>query len=177
MRELRRSLEEQSQQSTPAVSKRSGAIKLSALTRRKENTDMARQPMNTGRARSGGGYFGNKAVTKPVRAGPPRTNVVSKVAVSRLGSMIGNHTTETGGLPYKAEPLYPATKSQVPAGNMVAASTVKGPGGSRTIYRTGSQARHGSTVGPQRDVPDVPGMKPGKDILGAYGKDYRGGGR
>ena len=87
----------------------------------------------SGKARSGGGLTVNKLRQVGVKAGPARTDVVSVEAVSGLG-------TRTA---FPKPDLIKRTAPQVRSGNDVAASTVCGPGGSRTIYRTGFQALSG----------------------------------
>jgi hypothetical protein len=98
-----------------------------------------------------------------------------------LGQFYGSH----GGRgdvknPRGATPLYGgAALNPTPLGNAVAQATQCGPGGSRNIYgKGGTQQQYGAARGPERDTgPDVPSGATGKDILGSYGKDYKGGGR
>jgi hypothetical protein len=77
----------------------------------------------TGKARSGGGLTSNKLVRPSVKAGPPRSNKVSIAATDALGQQLA----------YKRPNLIKGTMPQVPMGNAVAAQTVCGPGGSRTV--------------------------------------------
>jgi hypothetical protein len=91
--------------------------------------------------KSGGGYNSNKRVETKVRAGPARTNIVDKTAVSHLGNAIGSHITEGGDVKRPKYPIVKGTAPQVRSGNDVAASTVCGPGGSRNIYKTGRRER------------------------------------
>jgi len=81
---------------------------------------------------SGGGITSNKLVRPGVKAGPPRTNVISPGAVSRMGILVGPGS--------KVGPLIKGTAPQVPMGNAVAAATKCGPGGSRELFRSGSQS-------------------------------------
>jgi hypothetical protein len=115
----------------------------------------------------GGGYKSTQHVEKPVRTGVGNRGV-SVGRVGQLGQMQGNHVTADGGKStnYRGEgPIHQgAAFRPVEMGNAVAASTKCGPGGSRTIYKTGSQDQHGSGGAP----------KPaGRDILGDFGPDYR----
>jgi hypothetical protein len=87
----------------------------------------------SGKAKSGGGYSSNKRREVGVRTGPPRTDVVSVEAVSELGARTA----------FPKPGLIKGTVPQVRSGNDVAESTVCGPGGSRTVYRTGYQALRG----------------------------------
>ena len=105
--------------------------------------------------RSGGGLTSNKLVRPPVKTGAPSSNKVSPGGVDQLGQKMAVRTA--------FEPLYVGKGAQIPLGNAVAASTVCGPGGSRTIMRAGSQAQHGAPV--RSDRPQ------GRDILGAFGPD------
>ena len=90
---------------------------------------------------SGGGLGMNKNTERPVRVGPGAKGV-NKQWVSQIGQSMGNHITEKSeslrGVradgPYK-----PPNFNPVPQGNEVAASTVCGVGGSRTVYRSGAQ--------------------------------------
>ena len=64
----------------------------------------------------------------------------------RLGAKVGDHATNKGNTGYVGETLYnrsAPTFDPVPQGNAVAASTVCGPGGSRTVYARGVQGTHG----------------------------------
>jgi hypothetical protein len=83
---------------------------------------------------TGGGIQSNKNVRPNVRVGPPRSNKVSVAATDAMGE----------SLAYKRPDLYKGTMPQVPSGNAVAASTVCGPGGSRTVYKTGYQNTYGT---------------------------------
>jgi hypothetical protein len=117
---------------------------------------------------SGGGITGNKVKSVGVKAGPPRTNVISPRGVSQLGYSTGSMMNGPASFTSKnsAFPMKAGTASQVPSGNAVAASTVCGVGGSRTIYKSGTQQVHG---------PVVQGQSPGRrDILSEFGPESRG---
>jgi hypothetical protein len=110
---------------------------------------------------SGGGLTSNKLVRPGVKAGPPSTNKINPRGVSQYGyatgSMIsdGAYTIKNSALPVRE-----GTAGQVAMGNKVAASTVCGVGGSRTIYRTGGQGTQG---------PVVPGnAKEGRSIFAEF---------
>jgi hypothetical protein len=90
-------------------------------------------PQSRGKATSGGGIRGNKVRQVGYRSGPPRTEVISPSGVADLGASIN----------YPRQPLVKGTAPQVRSGNDVAASTVCGPGGSRTIYKFGTEGVHG----------------------------------
>src|SRR5262245_27775627 len=102
---------------------------------------------------SGGG---RTPVGVGVRAGPATTNKMNVGGASQIGQAMGgqmrgdSHTSKNSALPMAA-----GRAAQVPMGNAVAASTKCGPGGSRTIYPTGSQMQHG---------PAVPGNAPAKNV-------------
>jgi len=115
------------------------------------------------RSNPGGGGF-TKRREVGVRSGPPQTNVISKDAVMHIGQMRGTHVTEKGDLKRPNYPLVERKAPDVRQGNAVAASTVCGVGGSRTIYKTGSQGTHGKVN---------PGSAPAaKDILSEYGPEH-----
>jgi hypothetical protein len=106
--------------------------------------------------RSGGGITSNKLVRPPVKTGAP-SNKVNPGGVDQLGQKMAVKTA--------FEPLYVGKGAQAPLGNAVAASTVCGPGGSRTIMRSGSQAQHGAPV--RSDQPQ------GRDMLSQFGPESR----
>jgi len=123
---------------------------------------------NNRSVRSGGGIDSNKRVEIGVRYGGPRREV-NKVAVSRLGAMIGSHATNNPKvLNTKLEPFYGKTVPSVPLGNQVAGNVGPGgPGTGRTLYRAGYQ---GPTPAPQA-------MSVGRNTLSEYGPDVPGKGR
>lgn len=116
--------------------------------------------------RSGGGINSRVNVSVPVRTGAPARGI-SPGAVSQFGSSVGNHATDhRANLPYKGE-RYLEGKTPaggaVPLGNAVAASTVCGVGGSRTVMRNSTQGTHGPTnpgaPNPSAKKPVFPGFK------------------
>jgi hypothetical protein len=97
---------------------------------------------------SGGGITMNKNVKGNVRAGPASTNKVSPAGVSQLGYATGDKLKGEGshtGI-NTAQKVFQGTAPQVRSGNDVAASTVAGPGGSRTVLRSGGQGVHGPVI-------------------------------
>jgi hypothetical protein len=90
-------------------------------------------PQSRGKAKSGGGYLSNKHRSVGYRSGPPRTNVVSVQSVAEQGMAIN----------WPRQPLVKGTAPQVRSGNDLAASCPQGPGGGRTIYKTGFQQLRG----------------------------------
>jgi hypothetical protein len=117
---------------------------------------------------SGGGLTSNKLVRPGVKAGPANTNVISPRGVSEYGYATpgkmrqGAHSGQN-----TAQPVKTGTASQVPSGNAVAAATVAGPGGSRTVYRAGVQGTHGPVAGPA--------PVQGREILSEYGPEVTDG--
>jgi hypothetical protein len=112
---------------------------------------------------SGGGITSNKLVHPNVKTGPASSNKMDPRGVSQYGYAPGStlnrdssYTTKNSGLPVNA-----GTMSQVPSGNAVAAATVAGPGGSRTVYRAGTQSATPSVQMPQG----------GRDILSEFGRE------
>jgi hypothetical protein len=102
----------------------------------------------------------------PVKTG--RGNLgVSVGSVSQLGNKVGNHVTADGGkttnYPGEGAVHQGAAFRSVEMGNAVAAATKCGPGGSRTIYKTGSQDQHGGSGGPQKPA--------GRDLLSEFGPE------
>ena len=98
----------------------------------------------TNGSRSGGGANSKNVKSVSVNAGPPRTDVLSPGGVSQIGQAMGGkmkNGVATSQNP--ATPIKSASAAQVPMGNAVAASTICGPGGSRTVMRSGQQGQHG----------------------------------
>ena len=86
------------------------------------------------KAKSGGGITSNKFVNVGVKAGPPRTNVVSPTSASQLGQSVN----------FKRDPLPIGTGAQVPLGNALATNVgAGGPGKGRDVHACGSQGIHG----------------------------------
>jgi hypothetical protein len=103
-----------------------------------------------------------------VRSGPASTNKVSPAGTSQLGYATGDKLKKEGshtGI-NSAVPVFQGSASQVPSGNAVAASTVAGPGGSRTVYKSGYQMQHGPSAGRPKE--------PDRHILSEYGPDVPG---
>jgi hypothetical protein len=117
-----------------------------------------------------GGGLGSRVVTnRPVKTGMPARQQ-RPAGVSQIGSSIGNKSTDSGKMltrsvePVRAGPI--AGVGSVKLGNEVAASTVCGPGGSRTVYGSGTQSQHGAGAG---------SVKPqGRPILSEFGPDVPG---
>jgi hypothetical protein len=115
---------------------------------------------------SGGGGYGSKPhVTKPVRTGAPRERI-RPTGVAQLGQRQGNHFTEGGAKQsgYGGVPIFGAGQGYASElGNAKAAATVCGPGGSRTVMKSGSQCMTGAVD---------PGKSPGRrDILSEFGPE------
>jgi hypothetical protein len=114
-------------------------------------------------ARSGGGINSSVVKNVGIQGGSRTTQPVSPRGVSQLGyspgstlSRTGAFTTQSSALPV----LEPKKPNPVPFGNTEAAATVAGPGGSRTVYRSGTQQQHGPAAGPQ--------PVQGRDIFGGF---------
>jgi len=96
--------------------------------------------------RPGGGLKSRQVVNKPVRTGVGARGISTRW-VSQIGQSMGNHITERGepvrGVrardPYRGGAMNPAKY-----GNEIATATVAKPGGSREIFKSGSQ--HGLTT-------------------------------
>ena len=91
--------------------------------------------------RPAGGLKSRQVVSKPVRTGAGGKGVSTRW-VSQIGQSMGNHITERGepvrGVrardPYRGGAMNPAKY-----GNEIAATTKAGPGGSREVFKSGSQ--------------------------------------
>lgn len=118
------------------------------------------------RSNAGGGHGSRQVVKKPQRLGSARERV-HPPGVSQLGEHVGSHTTTGSGsrsdTNYRGQPLFKGQGGpQSKLGNEIAATTVCGVGGSRTIHKTGSQQS-----GPVREMPK------GREILGDFGPESR----
>jgi hypothetical protein len=120
--------------------------------------------MKSGKA--GGGILSNKLKQVGVRTGQP-AKVQRPMGVSQIGQSLGNHATAQGKpLTRSVEPVRGAALPSglsVKLGNQVAAETVCGPGGSRTVMRSGVQGQHGPVN------PGLPGPAPGELFPGFPG--------
>ena len=116
--------------------------------------------------RSGGGITGCNVVSPPYRTGGPG-RVQNVKGVSQVGQALGNHATDgTRIMKGVAVTTVGAPIGGTKLGNAVAASTVCGPGGSRSVMATGSQQQHGMPEG--RAAPQ------GRDILSDFGPEKGG---
>ena len=102
-----------------------------------------------------------------MRNGQPARGINPR-GVSQIGSSMGNHSMDSGGkkLDKSVEPVRSAAMPGVKLGNEVSASTVCGPGGSRSVSRSGSQGQQGPVAG--KVAPQ------GRDILNDFGPDSAG---
>lgn len=112
---------------------------------------------------SGGGITSRNNVSPSMRNGSA-ARVQNVKGVSQIGQSLGNHATDSGRTMKGV-----AVTTMGPAiggarlGNEVAASTVCGVGGSRTVMRSGAQGQHGP-VNPGQPTPGAskpifPGFK------------------
>jgi hypothetical protein len=100
-------------------------------------------------ARSGGGINSSVVKNVGIQGGSRTTQPVSPRGVSQLGYSPGSTLSRTGAFTTQSSALpvfEPKKPNSVPFGNTEAAATVAGPGGSRTVYRSGYQGQHGAPV-------------------------------
>ena len=96
------------------------------------------------KGKAGGGIRSKNVVRKPVRTGQQRERVRPS-GTAQIGQAQGNHITKQGSTsyggisPFRAGQGFPSEP-----GNTIAAKTVCGPGGSRTVMKSGSQATQGA---------------------------------
>jgi hypothetical protein len=112
-----------------------------------------------------GGGLGSRVVVRPGVRNGASAQGVRPGAVSQFGESVGNHAMGVSGkLKGAAEKYATATPAggNQKLGNEVAASTVCGVGGSRTVMRSGSQT--GTPVTPRA-------IGPTKDTLAEFGPD------
>ena len=110
-----------------------------------------------------GGYGSKQIVTKPQPKREPLARAVDPSSVSYMGQ----------SLAFRPGPLYTGTGlNSQKAGQ--ANSMVVGVGGGRTVMKSGTQHTYGAPRQPEPDrAPDVPGAKPGRDILSQYGPESK----
>jgi hypothetical protein len=116
---------------------------------------------------AGGGFNSNKTVSKPMRQGAPRSGV-NPGYTGQIGSALGDHVTSGRPANRAAEPMKAAAPYKSALGNEVAAATVCGPGGSRTVHRSGSQGQHGQATAAANKPTSLP-----KDVHGFVGPERR----
>jgi hypothetical protein len=125
--------------------------------------------------RSGGGIDTNKMKRVGTNYGSTRTNVVNPSGADQLGQAMpdrmrqGHHVAGNS-----AEQLFArSAQAATPMGNQVAAQTVAGPGGSRTVYRSGYQQQWAPPAqGANNPAPHPPATgTTGRDILRDYGPE------
>jgi hypothetical protein len=97
---------------------------------------------------SGGGIQMSKNVTGKVHGGLQTTRPVNVGGLSQYGTAVGGKIRDgsISGVNSARAVFEAPTTERVPMGNTVAASTVAGPGGSRTVMRSGTQGTHGPVV-------------------------------
>src|SRR5262245_39396721 len=104
---------------------------------------------------TGGGIQSRVVKDVGVKAGPPSTNIGNPGGVAQLGAAVATKSA--------FEPVTSGKAAAPPLGNAVAAATDCRPGGSRTIYRAGSQST----------TPTVHDLPPGRNTLSEFGPDYK----
>jgi hypothetical protein len=120
----------------------------------------------------GGGGIGSRATAKVTQyfTGKPSERI-GVGGVAQFGSAVGDHVAGLDGgsraTGYRGDPVRVGAMPNRELGNECAVRTVAGPGGSRSVSRTGSQQQWGPVEGK---------VKPeGRDILSSYGPDYHSG--
>ena len=125
--------------------------------------------------RSGGGLSSNKQKKVGVNWGSTRTNVVNPAAVDQLGQAMPDRMREGHHVAgNSAEQLFArGAQAATPLGNQVAAQTKAGPGGSRTVYASGTNKMYGPPARGAADwAPDVSATgSRGPDIHSMYGPE------
>ena len=94
---------------------------------------------------TGGGIQGSKVVRESVHGGSRSTEAISPRGVSQLGYSPGSTLSRTGAFTTQnsALPVFEGNKTAAtPMGNTLAASCPQGPGGGRTVHRSGMQGKH-----------------------------------
>jgi hypothetical protein len=94
---------------------------------------------------SGGGLSSNKLVHPDVKGGSRSTEAMNPRGVSQFGYSPGSTLDKSGSFTTKnsALPVFEGNKAAAtPMGNTLAASCPEGPGGGRTVHRSGMQGKH-----------------------------------
>ncbi len=117
-------------------------------------------------ARKAGGGHGSRVVTeRPVRTGKAAIKYSVK-GTSQIGQSLGNHVTDRRQVVNPVEPVRAGgfgPLGSVELGNANAQSCPKGPGGGRTVYRSGTQS-----------APTARAIPAGRPILSDFGPDVPG---
>jgi len=87
---------------------------------------------------SGGGLGMNKNVQPKYRTGAPRRGV-RPAGAAQFGAAIGSRAMGVGDTGYRGEKVFGGPALQSKLGNQIAAETTCGVGGSREIFKSGSQ--------------------------------------
>ena len=93
----------------------------------------------------GGGLGMNKVVRETVRGGSGQTTPVDPRGLSAYGTAVGGKLKGTGSFTGEnsALPVFEGNKTAAtPMGNTLSASCPAGPGGGRTVHRSGMQGKH-----------------------------------
>ena len=96
-------------------------------------------------ARSGGGIESSVVKNVGIQGGSRTTQPVSPRGVSQFGYSPGSTLDKSGSFTTKnsALPVFEGNKAAAtPMGNTLAASCPQGPGGGRTVHRSGMQGKH-----------------------------------
>jgi hypothetical protein len=101
-----------------------------------------------------GGGAGSKSLAKTTQyfTGQPGMKV-NPGGVSQFGGAVGNHSSDpprTSG--YRGDPVKMGSLPNRELGNECAVNTVCGPGGSRTVMKSGTNAQHGPVAGSPKPV-------------------------
>ncbi len=128
------------------------------------NTTLKKEELNMSHKPAGGLKSKNVTETR-VRTGSGSKGT-RPAGVAQLGNSQGSHVTRQGDTGYRGEVFHkPPNFQPTPFGNEVAASTQCGVGGSRTIYKTGTQGQQGQVAGSPRPA--------GRKILNEFGPNKR----
>lgn len=74
----------------------------------------------------------------------PRPHARNPATVAQYGALVGNHITNKSATRYRGDPDFTRKGYSAPQGPTSFSNV--GPGGGRTVMRSGQQGQHGSTV-------------------------------
>jgi hypothetical protein len=94
-------------------------------------------------ASKAGGGINSRNVVRPGGRNGAAARGINPGHVAQHGLALGNKAMNDPKRLNPAEPKFAQSPQSVRLGNEVAASTVCGPGGSRTVMRSGAQGQHG----------------------------------
>lgn len=103
---------------------------------------------------SGGGIGSNKVTHRQAPKVEPRPHARNPASVAQYGALVGDHITNKSSTGYRGDPDFTRKGYATPVGPTSFSNT--GPGGGRTVMRSGAQGCHGK---PDAGMPGLPSTR------------------